>query len=104
VRLADRELARVLGGATLALMGVADDLAAHRQASEYPRVPEAPTPAWSSSLGRNSVTLLSVRFGTRARSEAEKALGEVREAGRRDHVTSCVREVLEAAHQGVFTR
>jgi hypothetical protein len=34
------------------------------------------------------------------RGEAERALGEFRETARRDHVTSGIREVLEAAREG----
>jgi hypothetical protein len=99
-RLADRELARFLNGETLAVIGVAEDLAAYRQASDNPRVLEAGHTGvdhltWAEIGG---IVFRALRDAQRV--QADKVLGDVREATRRDHITSGVREVLEAARGG----
>ncbi len=96
----DRELNGFLGGAPLVLVGVAEELAAYRAVSEYRNLLAAgPTSpghlSWAElrELGREAVL-------ETPREEAKKTLGEFRGMARRDHVTSGVREVLEAAREG----
>jgi hypothetical protein len=100
LRLADRELTRILNGATLALIGVADDLAAYRLASEYPRVLEAGHTGVDHLTWAEIGEIVQGALRDARRFEAEIALSEARDATRRDHVASGIREVLEAAHAG----
>ena len=100
LQIVDRELTGFLKGAPLVLVGIAQELAAYRSVSEYPRVlsakPTSPSHLTWAELGeRGQEAVLEARRG-----EAEIVLGELRETARRDHVTSGIREVLEAAREG----
>ena len=100
LQLVDRELTGFLDGAPLVLVGVEQELAAYRSVSEYPSVLAAkPTsPAhltWPELRERGQEAVLEAQ-----RAEAERVLGEFRKTARRDHVTSGIREVLEAAREG----
>lgn len=100
LQLVDRELTGFLEGAPLVLVGVAEEMAAYRSVSEYPHVlaakPTSPEHLPWAELGeRAQEAVMAARRG-----EAGKALGEFRETARRDRVTSGIREVLEAAHEG----
>jgi hypothetical protein len=100
LQIVDRELTGFLKGAPLVLVGIAQELAAYRSVSEYPRVlsakPTSPSHLTWAELGeRGQEAVLEARRG-----EAESVLGELRETARRDHVTSGIREVLEAAREG----
>jgi Bacterial archaeo-eukaryotic release factor family 3 len=99
-QIVDRELTGFLKGAPLVLVGIAQELAAYRSVSEYPRVlsakPTSPEHLPWTELGERSwEAVLEAQ-----RREAERVLGEFRETARRDHVTSGIREVLEAAREG----
>jgi hypothetical protein len=99
-QMVDRELAGFLKGVPLVLVGVAQELAAYRSVSRYPRLlaakPTSPEHlTWGELKQRGQVAVLEAQ-----RWEAKKALDEFRETARRDHVTSGVREVLEAAREG----
>ena len=100
LQIVDRELTGFLKGAPLVLVGIAQELAAYRSVSKYPRVlstkPTSPSHLTWAELGeRVQEAVLEARRG-----EAESVLGELRETARRDHVTSGIREVLEAAREG----
>jgi Bacterial archaeo-eukaryotic release factor family 3 len=96
----DRGLSGILNGAPLVLIGIAEELAVYRSVSDYPRVLEVkPTSpehlAWADLAERSMQAVMENR-----QKEATHVLGEFRETTRRDHVTSGVRQVLEAACQG----
>jgi hypothetical protein len=100
LQLVDRKLTGVFKGAPLVLAAVGQELAAYQSVSKYPHLLTAkPT---------SPEYLTWIELGERAQDaileaqerEAEKALGELKENTRRDHVTSGVRNVLEAAHEG----
>ena len=100
LQMVDRELTGFLKGAPLVLVGIAQELAAYRSVSEYPRVlsakPTSPSHLTWAELGeRVQEAVLEAQ-----RRAAERVLGEFRETARRDHVTSGIREVLEAAREG----
>lgn len=96
----DRELTGFLKGASLVLVGITQELAAYRSVSKYPHLlaarPTSPEHlTWEELKERGQEAILEAQ-----RREAERVLGEFRENARRDHVTSGVREVLEAAREG----
>jgi Bacterial archaeo-eukaryotic release factor family 3 len=100
LQLVDRNLTGSLKGAPLVLVGVAEELAAYRSVSEYPRVlaakPSSPEHLTWAELGeRAKGAVMAAR-----REEAERVLAEFRETARRDRVISGIREVLAAAHEG----
>ena len=100
LQIVDRELTGFLKGAPLVLIGIAQELAAYRSVSEYPRVlsakPASPSHLTWAELGERGLeAVLETRRG-----DAECVLGELRETARRDHVTIGIRDVLEAAREG----
>ncbi len=99
-QIVDRELTGFLKGAPLVLVGIAQEMAAYRSMSEYPRLlaarPTSPEHlTWDELKERGQEAVLEAQRG-----EAEKVLAELRETTRRDHVASGIREVLEAAREG----
>ncbi len=100
LQIVDRELTGFLGGAPLVLVGIAQEMAVYHSVSEYPHVlaakPTSPEHLTWAELGeRAQEAVMAARRG-----EAERVLGEFRETARRDRVTSGIREVSEAAHEG----
>ena len=100
LQLVDRELAGSLKNAPLVLVGTAEELAAYRAVSGYPRILSAkPTSceyfSWVELGQRAQEAIMSTR-----RDEAETVLGEFRATARRDRVISGLRKVLEAAREG----
>ena len=100
LQIVDRELAGFLEGAPLVLVAIAQEIAAYRSVSEYPHIlaakPTSPSHlSWAELGERVQEAVLEAQRG-----EAERVLGEFRETARRDHVTSGIREVLEAAREG----
>ena len=96
----DRELTGILRGARLVLVGIAQELAAYRAASEFPHllsaVPGSPEHlSWDELKERGQAAILEAH-----REEAERVLVELRETVRRDHVIKGLRHVLEAAREG----
>jgi len=99
-RLVDRELTGFLEGAPLVLVGVAQELAIYRSVSKYPHLlaakPTSPEHlTWNEIEERARKALLEAQ-----EQEAGKALAELREKARPDHVASGVPNVLEAAREG----
>jgi hypothetical protein len=99
-QIVDRELTILLKGAPLVLVGITQEVAAYRSASEYPHLlaarPTSPEHlTWDELKKHGQEAILEAQ-----RAEAEKVLVEFRETARRDHVTHGIREVLEAAHNG----
>jgi hypothetical protein len=99
-QIVDRELTILLKGAPLVLVGITQEVAAYRSASEYPHLlaarPTSPEHlTWDELKKHGQEAILEAQ-----RAEAEKVLVEFRETARRDHVTHGIREVLEAAHDG----
>jgi hypothetical protein len=99
-QIVDRELTGFLKGAPLVLLGIAQELAAYRSVSKYPRLLAArPASAehltWNELQERGQEAVLQAQ-----REEAESVLAKFLETTRRDHVTSGIREVLEAAREG----
>ena len=96
----DRELGCVLKGAPLVIVAVAEELAAYRAISNYPRLlaaqPTSPEHLSWVELGESArKTILEAR-----QQEADLAFGQFQETTRRDHAISGVRAVLEAAREG----
>jgi hypothetical protein len=99
-QIVDRELTGFLKGNPLVLVGITQELAAYRSVSKYPRLlaarPTSPEHlTWDELKERGQEAVLDAQRG-----EAERVLGELRETARRDHVTSGIRDVLEAAREG----
>ncbi len=100
LRRVNHGLSTTLNGAPLVLVGIAEELAVYRAVSDYPRVLEAkPTSpehlSWNDLAERSLQAVMENR-----RREATEVLGEFHRTTRRDHVTSGVRRVLDAALQG----
>ena len=100
LRRADRELCKVLKGAPLVLVSVAEEMAAYQSVTEHARVlsahPTSPELLKWTQLGK----LLEQAVLADRKEQANKVLIEIRETTRRDHVVNGVRQVLEAAHEG----
>jgi hypothetical protein len=99
-QIVDRELTGFLKDVPLVLVGITQELAAYRSVSKYPHLlaarPTSPEHlTWDELKERSQEAVLEAQ-----RREAERVLGEFRETARRDHVTSGIREVLEAAREG----
>jgi len=99
-RLVDRELASHLNGAPLVLVGVAEEMAAYREAAEYPRVLEARHTSAAHLNWQEMGRLALEAVMTARRSEARALLDDLHEVSRRNLILHGVREVLEAAYQG----
>jgi hypothetical protein len=100
LRLLDRELAGILGGAPLVLVGVAEDLAAYQRAAKYQRILEARHTS-AAHMPLSEIGRLAREAVREARvCEAEALAREIREAKQRNHVVRGLREILEAAHEG----
>jgi hypothetical protein len=96
----DRQLGRVLKGAPLVLVAVAEELAAYRAISNCPRLlaaqPTSPEHLSWAELGESArKTILEAR-----KQEADLAFSQFQETTRRDHAIRGVRPVLEAAREG----
>jgi len=100
LRMVDRELASLLGGATLVLVGGAEEMAAYREAAEYPTVLEARHTSAAHLTWREMGKLAVEAVLSARRAEGGPLLDELHEANRRNHVARGVREIWEAAHQG----
>jgi hypothetical protein len=100
LRAVDRQLGHALKGAPLVLVAVAEELAAYRSVSNYPRLlaaqPTSPDHLSWAELGESAKkTILEAK-----QTEADLAFGQFQETVRRDHAISGVRAVLEAAREG----
>ena len=96
----DRQLGRVLKGAPLVLVAVAEELAAYRAISNYPRLlaaqPTSPEHlSWVELAESARKTILEAK-----QTEAGLSFGQFQETVRRDHAIRGVRAVLEAAREG----
>ena len=99
-RLVDRELSPILGGASLVLIGVAEDIAAYRRSAQYPRLLEARNTGVGYLKWSEIGEMVQSALAKASNLEAENALMEVREGVRRDRVATEVGEILAAAHMG----
>jgi hypothetical protein len=99
-QIVDRGLTKVLNGRPLVIVGIAQELAVYRSVAQHSYLlvgkPTSPAHLSLRELGQHGEDAIRAK----QQADAELALANLRETGRRDHVATGVRDVLEAAHEG----